>query len=374
MVPPVGVPIVERAIAALDRGEMVVVVDDEDRQNEGDLVMAAELVTPERIAFFLRHTSGLICTALPSARADELELPLMVAQNTETQRTAFTVTVDAAEGTTTGISAVDRARTIAALADGSTVPSDLNRPGHMPVLRAEGGGVLSRPGHTEAAVDLARLAGLEPVGVVCQIVSADRVGIASRSELSAFAGEHGLVMISIAELAQHRRQTERQINRTAYAWLPTRWGRFRAVSYESVVDKGTHLALVLGDPRTAGDVVVRLHRECLCGDIFSSVQCSCHRLLDAAMARVAQEGTGVVVYLRGLESRGIGMAHALVPGPLRAVGPFDDPRRRESGEPDRTLQAGSPGYELGLQILADMGVKQIVLLSDDDLAPTAPTR
>src|SRR6202165_3966568 len=240
------------AVEAIGKGEIVVVVDDEDRENEGDLIMASEFATPEKIAFFVKHTSGLICAPLTTERADELDLPLMVAHNTESQRTAFTVTVDYRHDTTTGISAADRARTIRSLIDPATRPGDLARPGHIHVLRAREGGVLKRAGHTEAAVDLARMAGLYPAGVLCEVVTEDGMGMARLPELVSFAARHGLLVISIAELIRYRRQREKLVRRTAEARVPTAWGEFTCYAYQSILDHETHLAFVLGAPQGEG--------------------------------------------------------------------------------------------------------------------------
>ena len=274
---------IEDAIAAIGRGEMVVVVDDEDRENEGDLVMAAEFATPEKVAFFLAHTSGLICVPLTPERLDELELPLMVSHNTESQRTAFTVTVDYRHGTTTGISAGDRAATIQALISPETKPADLARPGHILPLRYRPGGVLKRAGHTEATVDLARMAGCYPAGLLCEIVTEDKQPMARQPELERFAADHGLLVISIADLVRYRRRREKLVERVAAARIPTAYGEFTAYGFQSLLDGEQHLAFVAGDVSAHESVLVRVHSECLTGDVFGSLRCDCGPQLDAAI-------------------------------------------------------------------------------------------
>ncbi|MDT7581483.1 MAG: 3,4-dihydroxy 2-butanone 4-phosphate synthase / cyclohydrolase, partial [Pseudonocardiales bacterium] len=316
---PGDVALIERALAELAAGRAVVVVDDEDRENEGDLIFAAEKATPELVSFMVRHTSGYICVGLTEAECDRLDLPPMHHTNSDSFRTAFTVTVDAKAGITTGISAADRARTIALLADPAAVPGDLVRPGHVLPLRARAGGVLRRPGHTEAAVDLARLAGLAPAGALCEIVSQKDDGDMARGdELRVFAEEHGLVLITIAQLIAYRRRNEKHVVRVAQARIPTRHGEFVAYGYDSLLDGIEHLALVCGDVGSLGgarddgeDVLVRVHSECLTGDVLGSLRCDCGPQLDAALATVAAEGRGVVLYLRGHEGRGIGLLHKL---------------------------------------------------------------
>jgi 3,4-dihydroxy 2-butanone 4-phosphate synthase/GTP cyclohydrolase II len=352
---------IEDAIAAVARGEIVVVADDEGRENEGDLIMAADAATPEAIAFFVRHTSGVICVGLTGERCDDLDLTPMVVsnRNTESHGTAFTVTVDLAEGTTTGISAADRAATLRALADPAVDVRSFNRPGHIFPLRARPGGVLKRVGHTEAAVDLARLAGRAPAGALCEVVL-DGGEMARGADLRRFADEHGLVFVSIADLVRYRRRHEKLVERTADARVSTRWGEFRCHTYESVLDGETHLAVVMGD--VAGDepALVRVHSECLPGDVFASITCDCGPQLHEAMRLVAEAGRGAVVYLRGQEGRSIGRSHQ-----LRARD------RQESGTepPDDDLDLGRPGdtreYGIGAQILSDLGVRNLRLLTNN---------
>jgi len=352
---------VEEALEELRQGRMIVLVDDEQRENEGDLVIAAEKATPEIIAFMMSECRGLICAPMEDEELERLELPQMVTHNTESMKTAFTVSVDASaeHGVTTGISAADRATTLRMLAGGRAVPGDFVRPGHIFPLRARPGGVLVRNGHTEAAVDLARLAGLRPAGAIVEIAGEDGVML-RLPELVPFARKHGLTIISIEDLISYRRSAEPTVRREAEVRLPTSFGAFTAYGYRSVVDGVEHVALVHGDIGDGRDVLVRVHSECLTGDIFQSQRCDCGPQLHTSMERITAEGRGVVVYLRGHEGRGIGLLSK-----LRAY----ELQERGSDTLDANLELGLPAdardYAAGAQILSDLGVRTLRLMTNN---------